>query len=404
MASVGKPKTLKVMNRKIILEILRKYDVLSINDISKYTRISKTTVIKIINYLIEIGLVSIVGKGESTSEGGKKPILYKFNERHGYIIAIQIFPYEIYSIITDLTINVLRERSIPIIENESGSKVVDYIIDSCEWLLNKEGIDFNSLVGIGIGAHGITNFNEGVVVLSPHFPSWGKNFRLKDKILERIKFNGLVVIDNQIRFQALAEKVFGIAKNMKNIIVVEGGIGLVAGIIVKGEIKRGVHYLAGEIGHMILNPFEKEECVCGGKGCFEYMVSTKRLLKIAKDLYKDYPESMIFKDKDINDIEVEDIFNASNKGDILARKIIDEAVRWFTIGLSNIILAYDPQIIILQGIYVKAGGYFIQGIRKRINQVSLVNIKKDVKIEYSNFGKEAGVIGAASYILMEYFK
>ena len=332
MGAVGKPKILKEINRKIVLDLLRKYDVLSINNISKYTKISKTTVIKTINYLKEIGFVSVIGKGESTAEGGKKPILYKFNEKHGYIIAIQIFPNKIYSIITDLNINIISERSIVIVENEDGNKVVDYIVESCKWLLDKEGLDLNSLIGIGIGAHGITNIEEGVVIFSPHFPSWGKDFKLRDKILEKLNFNGPVIIDNQIRFQAFAEKHFGVAKDKKNIIVIEGGIGLVAGIIVKDEIKRGVHFLAGEIGHMILNPFEKEKCVCGGRGCFEFMVSTKRVLNMAKSKYKNYSDSMIFTKNGLENITIEDIFYASNKGDDLAKELIDEVGKWFSIG------------------------------------------------------------------------
>jgi glucokinase len=99
-----------------------------------------------------------------------------------------------------------------------------------------------------------------------------------------------------------------------------------------------------------------------------------------------------------------DIFEASNKGDALAQEVVDEAAHWFAIGLSNIVLAYDPEIIVLQGIFAEGGDYFIRRLRREINEVSLIHIKKNVQIEYSRFGRNAGVLGAAAFAVAEYLK
>ena len=91
-------------------------------------------------------------------------------------------------------------------------------------------------------------------------------------------------------------------------------------------------------------------------------------------------------------------------GDELGKKIMDDAARWYSIGLSNLVLTYDPDVIILHGIFVKAGDYFINRLRERINNVSLVHVNKDTRIEYSKFGSDVGAIGAAAYVTSEYFK
>jgi predicted NBD/HSP70 family sugar kinase len=83
---------------------------------------------------------------------------------------------------------------------------------------------------------------------------------------------------------------------------------------------------------------------------------------------------------------------------------MDDAAKWYSLGLTNLVLTYDPDVIILQGIFVKAGNFFIQKLCERINRVSLIHIEKDVQIAYSGFGAEAGVIGASAYVVSEYFK
>jgi len=155
---------------------------------------------------------------------------------------------------------------------------------------------------------------------------------------------------------------------------------------------------------MIINPEGKYECRCGGRGCFEAMISINRLLEMAKEKIIINKDSLIFKDKEPGEINIYDIFKASNDGDRFAGELIDDAVKWFAIGFSNMILMYDPEIIIIQGIYSKAGDYFLNNLRKQINKVSLLRIKKDVEIKYSKYGKEAGVIGASCYMVSEFTK
>lgn len=172
----------------------------------------------------------------------------------------------------------------------------------------------------------------------------------------------------------------------------------------EGEIRRGDHYLVGEIGHMIIDPDGREICVCGGKGCFEAMVSTNRIVKMAREKYKDYPNSLIFDSKSPDNIDICDVFKAANKGDVLATELLDDLINWFAIGVSNVILTYDPQIVIIQGIYTKAGDYFLKNLQKKVNEISLFAIKRETEIRYSTLGDKAGVLGAASYVISKYFE
>jgi glucokinase-like ROK family protein len=404
MTSIRKQKSLKQTNRKVILNVLRDSGEISVAELSKEVNLSKPTLMTIMNYYIENKLVVIAGKGNSTEEGGKKPNIYKFNADGGYAIGMIISANRLSTVITNLKSKILDKISVTLKTDEEFDSVLKKIIDSYNNLVNNANIDRKRIVGLAIGAYGITNFTEGKVIFSPHFPSWGKDLMLKEKIMEQIPENIPVMVDNHSRFQVFAEKILGLAKDKNNVVAIQAGIGLVAGVIIENEIKRGNHYLIGEIGHMIVDPEAREICACGGKGCFEAMASTSRILRMAKDKYKEYPDSIIFNNNSPDGIDIYDIFDASNKGDRLALDLMDDVIKWFGIGISNIILMYDPQVMVIQGIFTKAGKYFLENLRKKINKISLFSIKRETEIKYSELGDKAGVLGAASYVLSKYFE
>lgn len=401
MIKIKKQKTLKQTNRKVILNIFRNLGEMSVADLSNMVNLSKPTLMRIIEYYLKKDLVINAGKGNSTEEGGKKPNIYMFNEEGGYAIGMIISANQLDGVITNLKCKVLSRNSMPFKINENFESVLKKIIKMYNLLTNHAQVDRHKIVGFAIGAYGITDYTRGQVIFSPHFPSWGSNINLKDKILENITEDIPVIVDNHIRFQVFAEKNIGLDKEKDNIVAIEAGKGLVAGVIIENEIKRGNNFLIGEIGHMIVDPESKEICACGGRGCFEAMLSTKRIVEMAKDKFKEYPDSILAGNPE--KININTIFNAANEGDKLARVVMDDVIKWFGIGISNIILMYDPQVVIIQGIFTGAGSYLMNNLRERINNISLFSIKRETVIKYSEIGNDAGVLGAASYALLNFF-
>jgi predicted NBD/HSP70 family sugar kinase len=399
----AKPKSLKKSNRKTILNFLRSTGETTVNDIHNHVGLSKTTVMKIINYYLENGLLLEKGKGDSTGEGGKKPLLYTFNEKQGYAVGIHMFPNEVYIIVTDLRLSVLDTYSFPITAAVTSGGLTAGIVKGIYSLITALALSPESCIGIAVGAHGITNFGKGTIHVSPHFPALGDNVPLKELLGNALRFQAPIYVDNQIRFQAFAEQTIGIAKDKKNIIVIEGGEGLVAGIIVKNEIKRGVHYIAGEIGHMVINPYDEEECSCGGNGCFETQVSTNRLMLQAEQLRHDFPASPLYRDGILEREGVSGIFRLSDAGDEASKTILGGVIHWFAIGLSNLMLMHDPEMIVFQGVYAEAGGYFITRLREEVNTTVLTRLEKNIEIQYSKLKKDRGAVGGAAFAIDRYF-
>ena len=402
--AVGKPKTLKLRNRQILLDFLRNSRETTVAEVSERIGLSKPTVKKMLAHYVAKGLVTPVGKGDSTEEGGKKPELFRFNPEAGYVIAFHQFPEELYAAIFDLNLRMLQDVAIPHPPDLNIETLTDKIVQTIFQFLAAQDLKASQLIGVAIGSHGVVNSATGVVVTSPHFPSWGENVRFKEILQAKLPWPVTLCIDNQIRFQVFGERTFGVAKNKKNVVVLEGGNGLVTGLFVKNEIKRGAHGLAGEIGHMIINPTSPEICPCGGRGCFETMVEVKRVLALVESQAHDYQDSQLAQKQPISNVRIEDVFAASNAGDRLACAVMDDVIKWFAIGLSNLIVVADPDMIVFQGIYAGAGAYFLHRLREELNHYALLNVKKDVELRYSAAGKERGVRGGAAYMIAEYFK
>jgi predicted NBD/HSP70 family sugar kinase len=401
---IRKPKNIKENNRKVILSYLQVNGPKSIAQLSKKSRLSVPTITKIIDHYVNTGLVMPNGKGTSTEEGGKKPVLFDFNPKAKYALGVQLWYNKIFAILTDLNGSIVDETEEPLDIGMSIEAVLDILARIYRELTASHGIGNDRMIGIAIGIHGVTNYVDGVLITTPHHRLWPDNIRIRDMMEQRLSGLVPVYVDNWMRFITLAEQRFGNWQSKHNIIVLQNDIGTIAGVMIDDTIRRGSHFLAGSIGHMIIDADSDEICDCGGRGCFGSLVSSERVLSRVLSRREQEADSMIFRGRENEEIEMQDIFDACNAGDTFAREIMDEVIKWFSIGMHNILLTYDPDIVVIQGYYATAGDYFLSRLKEQINEVSLLKVTNNVEIEYSRLGKKAAVLGAAAYLCTEYMR
>ena len=123
------------------------------------------------------------------------------------------------------------------------------------------------------------------------------------------------------------------------------------------------------------------------------MVSERRITALARELAVSYPNSVLSAKNDA--IALDDVCAGVISGDALCQRLIDDVARWYVIGLGNIIMANDPELIVLQGIYTQAGPYFLEKVRDGLRNVGLPQVKT-VEVAYSRLGDDRGVIGGAA--------
>ncbi|HAK44604.1 MAG TPA: hypothetical protein DCO79_01605 [Spirochaeta sp.] len=394
--------SLKQSNRKIILNMFRESSVLSVSDVSLKTGISKPTVQKVINHFAETGYILPEGKGNSTDEGGKKPLLYSFNQLLGYVVTIHVGPDFMHSAIIDMKSQILQSdfRKLDDIGIEEVTRMCADVISD----YSKSDLVQNSrIISISIALPGIVSASEGVLVYTPHFPGWGNDYPFVGELKKLVSVSAPILCDNINRYQAFAEMKAGKAIGKRNFMIIDAmEEGLGSGIVVNGQLKHGAQNFSGEIGHMLLMPTSGPKCICGGKGCFEALVSLKRINALINEGRKLHDNSLIFTDEN-NETMLKRLFAAFVQGDEFAIVIMDEIAFWFASGINNVIMINDPELIILEGIYTTVGDSFIELIKFHLERLAYPGIERKVQIVMSDFGNERGILGAGTYAIWSFF-
>lgn len=400
-----KLKDIKSFNRKQVLNRVREADTITVAEISQATGMSRTIISNSLQHFSKVGIVQKTGKGESTNEGGKKPLLYSLVPDYKLFAITHENVDFLYSVIADLNGNFLAERTDPVKSTDSNAHVVNMIVTHYRDMLDELDYPLDLLHSIVVGVNCISNIETGVMIVSQHFKSWDNNINIKKMLCEKLnlKSNVEIYLDNVIRFQTLAEEYCGKAAGCKNAVVIEVRAGLVAGTVISGELYRGNNLIAGEIGHMTIDINDDYICHCGKKGCFENKVALRHLVRLGKKVLNEYKESCIYSGIENEDIKPEELFAAADNGDLLARYLLNESAKWFAIGISNMILNINPEIIIIQGDYEHGSGFFNDQLKHYLNQGLLARMQLEPQIEYSTLGYQRCLIGAAYFLREQFF-
>lgn len=189
-----------------------------------------------------------------------------------------------------------------------------------------------------------------------------------------------VFLENDVNAAALGEGFYGAGKDEKDFICLTYGTGVGGAIVMNRKIYKGIHGVAGEMGHMVTH-INGLPCNCGHKGCYEQYASTTALLR----------KVMAF-DNIINNGHL--IFSELEKGNNKIKDIVDNWIDEIIFGLINLVHIFNPSCIILGGGIMKQK-YIIDSINEKI-QDKIMDSFKGIKIVPAQLGNNAGVYGMAA--------
>lgn len=358
------------------------------------TGLSRTTVLKVVDYLQRRTVIEPAGKGKSTEEGGKPPSLYCFNARFGYVIAAHILGDRLNMAITDASARVAHFVQESILDDTKIESILSSLTSYIEAAPSYPEYRGKPCLGVVIAGSGVIDLELGTILSAARFPSWGLNTPMRKLLAERISLDCPIFLDNYNRFRAYAEYVRGEARGRSvvvNIFVSWDGLG--AGIISEGKLLHGHRFLAGEIGHMCLNPQDSEACHCGSFGCFEQQVSVQRLLsRVNREAPRD------------GSWDLQSVLAAYRRGESFAEQAMDDVARWMAIGISNVNMVINPDIFVISGVYQRAGEKFIKRIVEYADKVSMIRMPKEIKVAMSKFGDEGAIVGGALFAIDAFFE
>lgn len=387
----GKILSVKEINTKNILNIIRRHGPISRIEIADMIGLTPATVTNITAELIDKNLVAEGETGDSN--GGRRPIMLKIRTDYYRVIGIYIGSRKIMIITSDLMANIKHKKEIKYNKKQVSMEDIDRIMEEeLTPIIQKYNLKKKKILGIGIGIHGIVDSKHGVSVVAPNL-GW-KNVEISKIVHE--KYDIPVFVDNNTRTMALGENWFGTGKNVSSFFCLNIDYGVGGSFFINDKPLSGASFGAGEIGHTTVD-INGELCSCGNRGCLETVASVKALLKQAFYRYPENKMSKIYNGREINsvdDIMPEDLYEAAKQGDELAIELIKNMGENIGIGIANIINILNPELIIINGEIISTGEILLKPIIETVKKRGFANSVNSTGIVLSKLGNVAYLKGA----------
>ena len=286
----------------------------------------------------------------------------------------------------DETGTMITNWEIPTVTANGGSQILPDIAASIRDFREKNGIDAQALLGIGIGVPGPVD-SKGNVNRCVNL-GWG-TFNISKELSA---LTGLpVTAGNDANVAALGEFWKGGGKGCRNMVFVTLGTGVGGGIVIEGKLLHGAHGAGAEIGHMVLNRNETAVCGCGTRGCVEQYCSATGIVRLAKlALEASQEESAL---RRVNPLTCKDIFDAGKQGDQLALQVLDQYYAYMGEFLANVCCVVNPEVVVIGGGVSKAGNVLLDGLKPYFGKY-VFHAASNVQFALASLGNDAGAYGA----------
>jgi glucokinase-like ROK family protein len=254
------------------------------------------------------------------------------------------------------------------------------------------------ILGLGLATPGTVDLDEGVLIFAPNLQWHNVPFR---KIFS--EHTGLkIFIENDANAAAIAEHLFGIARQSQDFVFVFAGIGIGGGLFLNGNLYRGNNGYAGEIGHSpIMAEPAQTLCHCGNRGCWETYANQYSIIQRVQVRMGANQSNVISKlllDHH-TPLTIPILKEAADIGDVEAIESFNEAGCAMGQGFAGLINIFNPEKIILGGPLSMAGQYLLPAIEKTVSLHSLPEIDQHAKVVLSSFGTDASLIGAIAIVV-----
>jgi len=372
--------------RAILLSLLQDGQVSRV-ELAEKLSLSNTTITNLTSELLDQGIIleEQVEVPEKRRSVGRPRRMLRLVRTARFAIGVHIGVGLFRVAVTDLFAEIIYSQIKTFDLTNPPENVIDEIVQLIEESIKACNIERDRVIGVGVGASGLVNYERGINVLAPRL-GW-KNVPIQSLLEGQLDLP--VCVDNNVRTMALAEAFFG-----------DG-----SGIVVNGQVFRGSGAGAGEIGHTTIIPLGGDICTCGNTGCLETLLSEPVWIRHADEIAAAHPDGLMaayIKDQD-EQVPIERVFSAARDGDELILKFIEERSCYLGIALANLVNVLNPELIILGGMFGQGSDLILPIAESKMRQAAFAGLGDKVRLETTSFGWRAGVIGAAALALTTFF-
>jgi predicted NBD/HSP70 family sugar kinase len=366
---------------KIVLEHIMRQDISSKQELLEQTRLTGSTMTRILEELEDQGLIEQAGYGEST--GGRKPTLYRPNPLYGYLFGLDISRTYSHLILYDFVLNKQEEQRWRMDSRMTPEVLLELIIQSAQDMCARRKINVERLLGIGVGAVGPLDAEAGLILEPLYFPAKGwKQVKLCERLRDAL--NIPVFLENGANTAVFGEYWADREQQLRHLLYLHAGAGLRSSMMTNGRIVYGGFDMEGAVGQMVVDadgvpPRE----AWGNPGALESYATTYAIEKKARERLG-------------RDIEWSDYAHTQ---DPILLELIQESARYFGIGIANVVNIMHPEKVILGGPLIAAHPLFFQVATETAIKHTCYYPAYHVQFTRGALGDEAIAAGAAALLL-----
>lgn len=309
-----------------------------------------------------------------------------------YVIGIDMGGTNTVFGIVDARGAVIASSSIKTAKHSNFDDYVDELYTEITKLI-KENDAEDKVHGIGIGAPN-ANYYTGEISDGVNLP-WPSPIPLVQKIQD--KFGIPVAATNDANAAAIGEMTYGVARGLKDFIMITLGTGVGSGIVINGQVVYGHDGFAGELGHVTMKRNNGRLCGCGRTGCLEAYCSATGVARTAREFLEIRNEDSLLRNLDIETITSKDVYDAATAGDKLAKDVFEYTGNMLGEALADFTVFSSPEAFVLFGGLAKSGELLMRPLRESMNRNMMSIFKGKPKLLLSELKEaDAAILGASA--------
>jgi len=379
----------KNINKHAVLDLIRfTPGGISRVEIAHKLGLSRAAVTAIVGDLLE---TNTIREAESRAvQSGRPPIILEINPEHGYVLGVDFGATHLSLMLASLSAEVLDELEVSIDITKGPDDCLSEADHLARELLSRSNLTFEQILAVGVGVPGPIVADAGMVLSPPIMPGWDR-FPIRDTLQNR--WGCPVSLSNDAELGALGEWAAGSGRGEQNLAYIKVGTGIGAGLLINGQIYRGVTGSAGEIGHLTIDE-NGPMCTCGSQGCLEALAGGRAIARMAQEAVRKNKRTQLASISPVEKITALEVANAARHGDLVAQEILKQAGMHIGIAIAGMVNLFNPGLVVLGGGVAQIGDLFLEPMRQAVQKRSLPASVRAVRITTAVLGRRSSSMGA----------
>ncbi|TDW81624.1 putative NBD/HSP70 family sugar kinase [Kribbella pratensis] len=365
-----------------LLELVRTGRALTRGELQELTGLSRSTLGQRLDGLLKNGW--LVEAGSTASTGGRPPVVLRFDEQHACVLTADLDTRHARAALMDLGGAVLAEQSGDLVIADGPGVVLDTLADWFDALLAAAGRSAAELAGIGVSVPGPVEFDTGLVIRPPIMPGWDE-YPIRDHL--RRRFDVPVLVDNDANAMALGEQTAEYP-DCPAFVLVKVSTGIGSGVVIDGQVFRGIDGGAGDIGHIRVRDAGDAKCQCGSIGCLAAVASGGAIAAALTEL-------------GVAARSGADVRALLQAGQPDALRLAREAGRRVGEVLATVVSVLNPGVLMIAGDLAHTD--FVAGVNEVLYQVTLPRATRHLGVTTGRLADRAALDGMARLVVNEVF-